>query len=78
MTKYYLKEHVTDKMLEAVGFVKYINGDMYRKTSRGEIVFYRCKRILNKIMYDSSTEYRRDVKIHIKDLIQLGYVEARK
>ncbi len=74
--KYYLKEHVTDEMLEAVGFIKYRNGDMYRKTSRGEIVIYRCNRSLNKLMYDSSTEYRRDVKRHIKDLIDLDYVEV--
>ena len=85
--KYYLKDHVTDEMLVALGFDNYINGDMYRKTSRGRfVIMYRCNRQLKKIMYGSPTytgykyanEHRLDVKRHIKDLIDLGYVEARK
>lgn len=83
--KYYLKDHVTDEMLIAVGFVKDRHGDMYRKTSRGEISIYRYNRSLDKLMYDSSTytgykyanEYRHDVKRHIKDLIEKDYVEVR-
>lgn len=83
--KYYLKPHVTDEMLKAVGFVKDRHGDHYRNTKRGEINIYKWSREIDENVYDRYTytgykyanEYRHIVKKHIKDLIDLDYVEVR-
>lgn len=82
--KYYLKSHVTDEMLEAVGFYKY--GSCFRRdTKRGCIEVWLYDRLLDELVRDKSTytgfkysnEYKHNVKKHIQDLIDLGYVEVR-
>ena len=83
--KYYLKDHVTDEMLQAVGFMKDRHDDFYRRAGRGDIVIYKYNKGIDKLMFDRYTytgykyanEYRHDVKRHIKDLLDLNYVEVR-
>ncbi|MDY0278390.1 MAG: hypothetical protein RBQ97_09950 [Acholeplasma sp.] len=68
MTKYYLKDHVTDDMLLAVGFRlvfdKYIKAI---KTLEHRSVFI-----------DNGGEVMTWFKNDIQDLIELDYVEARE
>lgn len=86
MSKYYLKDHVTDEMLVAVGFVKDRFGDFVRDTKRGQISIYRYNKEIDELVRDYSTytgfkyanEYKHMVRKNIQDLIQLGYVGVRE
>ena len=81
---YHIKSSVTNEMLEKLGFSKNRHGEFYRLAGKGEIVI-RTNGVIDKLMFDSSTytgykyasEYRHDVKRHIKDLIELDYIKEQ-
>ena len=65
MTKYYLKDHVTDEMLQAVGF---------------RLVFDKDIKAIKKLEHrsvfiDNSREIMTWSKNDIQDLLDLGYVK---
>ena len=81
MSKYYLKNNVTDEMLEAVGFYKYrvyeeflrnVSDDVQIWIPLENVVKYEKRRLYNN--------YGENALItpYIQDLIQLGYVEVRE
>ncbi len=68
MTKYYLKDHVTEEMLQAVGYRLVFDKDIKAiKTLEHRSVFI-----------DNGDEILTWSKNDIKDLIELDYVEVRK
>jgi hypothetical protein len=67
MTKYYLKDHVTDEMLQAVGYRLVFDKDIKAiKTLEHGSVFI-----------DNGDEVLTWSKNDIQDLIDLNYVEVR-
>ena len=89
MNKYYLKEHVTDEMLKAVGFVK--DSEYTRRTYIRSIGVYCDIQKQNETLYVSLEEnypYYREVffnggwldlniEDYIQDLLDLNYVEVQ-
>ena len=80
MTKYYLKDHVTDEMLQSVGFEITTNSWGYKWAVRN--AFENSSIAIT--LHDMGSDYRlvtavtRNYKKYIKDLIDLDYVEVRK
>lgn len=68
MSKYYLKDHVTDEMLVAVGFrlVNFVNVRATRLKPNGKLMFVETPS--NMILWADDDS---------QDLIELGYVEVR-
>ena len=83
MTKYYLKDHVTDEMLEAVGFEINECGNREKCFGKTSITILeydglkhiRCDTFLEQLGYVSCNPLHNRIG---KDLIGLGYVEVRK
>ena len=87
--RYYLKDHVTKEMLEAVGFVKYKeipfsiytrNTGVYcnvQEENEELIVFRGGTWCVDEIMFNGNW-LDLDIEDYIQDLIKLGYVEVRK
>lgn len=86
---YYLKDNVTNEMLEAVGFIKYKeipfpiytrNTGVYcdmQKENETLIIFRGGAWCVDEIMFNGNW-LDLDIEDYIQDLIQLGYVEVRK
>ena len=68
MTKYYLKDHVTDKMLQAVGYRLVFDKDLkaIKTLEHGYSVFI-----------DNGDEVLTWSKNDIQDLLDLDYLEVR-
>lgn len=80
--KYYLKDHVTDEMLQAVGFGIISNKWGYKWAVRkpfsdGEELTITLHRGGDDYRGIYTHPYDKDVTPIIQDLIQLGYVEVR-
>ena len=79
--KYYLKPHVTDEMLKAVGFKIVSNSWGYkwaiRNPSQVDSISINLDNISDDKMLIVGFPYERDVTSLIQDLIDLGYVEVR-
>lgn len=79
--KYYLKSHVTEEMLKAVGFVIISNSWGYkwaiRNPSQVDSISITLDNISDYKMLIVGFPYERDVTSLIKDIIDLGYVEVR-
>ena len=79
--KYYLKPHVTDEMLQAVGFVIISNSWGYkwavRNPSQDDSISINLDNIYDDKMLIVGFPYDSDVTPIIKDLIDLNYVEVR-
>lgn len=75
--KYKLKEHVTDEMLEEIGFIK-CSENTFGKTYEKDINIYDE----NALYVDKQTNtlrvsgYEFGLENYIQDLIELGYVEV--
>ena len=69
MSKYYLKDHVTDEMLVAVGFRIVYDYELkaIRNNNNGSNTFIDKNNII--VAWNNNT---------IQDLIELGYVEEMK
>lgn len=94
MSKYYLKKHVTDEMLQAVGFVKddeYVSEIWFDRDclkNKDEdladdfliVATKHCdKRKERLFMFNyPHCHFDEDIEDYIQDLIDLGYVEARE
>lgn len=76
--KYYLKPHVTEEMLKAVGFEKFGEYN-HGKTYERDVNIWDD----NTLFLDNETRllevigYEFGLKFYIQDLIKLGYVEVR-
>lgn len=80
MTKYYLKDNVTDEMLQAVGFYKYrVYEELLRNVSDDVQIWIPLENLAKYEKRRLYNNYGENALIipYIQDLIQLGYVEVR-
>lgn len=94
MSKYYLKEHVTDEMLQAVGFVKddeeilntWFDRDCLKNKDEDLaddvliVATKHCNKTKERLFQFNypHCHFDDDIEDYIQDLIQLDYVEVRK
>ena len=80
--KYYLKDHVTDEMLVAVGFgiIKNTYGYKWAVKNRfkDDCILITLHNVGDNYRGVCTYPYDKDVTPIIQDLIQLGYVEVRE
>ena len=84
MSKYYLKDHVTDEMLVAAGFKIITNSWGYKwgirknKHHQGVGITLHEKGMPIHIVDYSFDDKELNIENYIQDLIELGYVEEMK